>query len=73
MKEEGAGAAPDRCPRCGGGFACGINGTAPCPCTTVTLSPDLLADLRWRFQGCLCLNCLRELSAGESANEALSR
>ncbi|HEY6355853.1 MAG TPA: cysteine-rich CWC family protein, partial [Burkholderiaceae bacterium] len=32
--------APDdaRCPRCGDGFHCGINDTAPCACTTLQLN-----------------------------------
>ena len=64
---DGVAAAADRCPRCGGGFACGMNGSGPCPCTTVTLSPALLADLRQRYAGCLCLSCLRELVPGETA------
>lgn len=53
----------DRCPRCGGTFHCGINDTGPCACTTVTLSPGLLADLRQRYTGCLCVRCLNELSS----------
>ncbi len=73
MSDAGSAAAPDRCPRCGGGFACGMNGAAPCPCTTVTLEPALLADLRQRFQGCLCLDCLRELSGSETPNRAFAR
>jgi hypothetical protein len=26
------------------------------------LGPDLLATLRQRYTGCLCLNCMRELA-----------
>ncbi len=59
-----AGAAPDRCPRCGGVFACGAAGAAPCACTTVVLPPASLAALRGRYDGCLCLDCLRALAAG---------
>lgn len=73
MNVSGAAAAPDRCPRCGGGFACGMNGAGPCPCTTVTLSPERLAELRARYTGCLCMNCLRELSASETPIETPSR
>jgi hypothetical protein len=54
-------AGPDRCPRCGGAFRCGVNGAAPCPCTTITLSAAQRADLRQRYSGCLCLRCLAEL------------
>jgi len=55
--------ADDRCPRCGGGFHCGMNDAAPCPCSTLTLSPALQAALRQRYTGCLCLRCLAELAA----------
>ena len=54
---------PDRCPRCGGGFHCGVQDTSPCPCTTVKLSADLRASLRQRYTGCLCLACLKALTA----------
>ena len=57
----------DRCPRCGGGFHCGVNDPAPCPCTTITLDAATQAVLRERFEGCLCLRCLQVLS-----EEALS-
>ena len=54
----------DRCPRCGGAFHCGVNGAAPCPCTTVTLSAELQGRLRERFKGCLCVSCLVALAGG---------
>jgi len=62
--------ADDRCPRCGGAFACGMGGSQPCACTTLTLTPELLARLRSQYSGCLCLACLRELSAAQAAKEA---
>jgi len=58
--------APDHCPRCGGGFACGAAGPAPCACTALTLSAALQVDLRARYAGCLCMACLRELAARDS-------
>ena len=58
----------DRCPRCGGGFLCGMGGTAPCPCTTVHLSEARLAELRQRYTGCLCLGCLAELARDPAAH-----
>ena len=59
-------AQPDACPRCGGSFACGAAGAAPCPCTTVTLSAERQAQLQRDFVGCLCMNCLRELAQTET-------
>jgi cysteine-rich CWC protein len=55
--------AESRCPRCGGAFHCGANDATPCACTGVALDAAALAELRARYTGCLCLNCLRELAA----------
>jgi len=66
----GPAACPDRCPRCGGGFACGMAGDAPCACTTVTLAPATLAALQARYAGCLCLACLQALAAGAALEGA---
>ena len=44
-----------------------MGGPAPCPCTTVTLSAALQAQLRERYPGCLCLICLRELALADGA------
>jgi Cysteine-rich CWC len=54
---------PDICPRCGGGFACGMQGATPCPCTTVKLDDATLAALRQQYAACLCLRCLQQLAA----------
>lgn len=51
----------DRCPRCGGGFHCGMADAGPCACTTVSLDAATQAALRERYTGCLCLRCLLEL------------
>ena len=53
----------DTCPRCRQAFHCGVADAAPCPCTDLTLSPELTAALRAQFDGCLCLTCLAELQA----------
>ncbi|MEP6876631.1 MAG: cysteine-rich CWC family protein [Burkholderiales bacterium] len=53
----------DTCPRCGGGFHCGVNDVAPCACTTLALSAQTLAALRAQYTTCLCLRCLAELAA----------
>ena len=67
--------APDRCPRCGGSFACGMGGAGPCACTTLRLDAATLARLRGEFSGCLCLGCLAELvseAAGPHAADSLA-
>jgi len=56
----------DRCPRCGGGFHCGIEDAGPCGCTTVTLDAALQQRLRERYTGCLCLRCLAALAQGDN-------
>jgi hypothetical protein len=48
----------DVCPRCGGAFHCGAADPGPCACTTIELDAALLAELRTRYAGCLCLPCL---------------
>ena len=55
------------CPRCGGGFHCGVNDAAPCACTTLKLSAATLSGLRARYSGCLCLSCLGELAREDTA------
>jgi hypothetical protein len=52
----------DHCPRCGGAFHCGVNDAEPCPCTELQLPEPTLSRLRERFDGCLCLRCLRTLA-----------
>jgi hypothetical protein len=64
----GGSPATARCPRCGGTFACGAAGPGPCACTTLSLDAALLARLRERYAGCLCLACLQALAQAESAN-----
>jgi hypothetical protein len=60
----------DRCPRCGGGFHCGMNDAGPCPCADIALDAPLQQRLRERYRGCLCLRCLRELQAGAPLDDA---
>ncbi|MBS0441588.1 MAG: cysteine-rich CWC family protein [Proteobacteria bacterium] len=58
-----------RCPRCGGAFHCGADDTRDaglCACSTLTLTPELRAELSGRYRGCLCLRCLAELAADPS-------
>ena len=67
------GCTPDTCPRCEGPFGCGVAGPEPCACTTLTLSANLQAALRQRYNGCLFLNCLRELAQPGVAVADLNR
>jgi hypothetical protein len=53
----------ETCPRCARSFHCGVNDAEPCACTTVKLDEALLAQLRERYDRCLCMSCLVELSA----------
>ena len=50
------------CPRCGGGFECGAN-AGHCACFGIRLTDALRAELAARYSGCLCLQCLRELTS----------
>ncbi|MBL0728300.1 cysteine-rich CWC family protein [Piscinibacter sp. HJYY11] len=50
------------CPRCGGGFHCGVRDTTPCACGTIDLSAETLQLLREHYSACLCLPCLREVA-----------
>ena len=62
--------AEDTCPRCCGAFHCGVADAAPCACSTVALSTSTLAELRERYEVCVCLACLVELAAlDKSAHE----
>lgn len=52
----------DRCPRCGGGFHCGAQDER-CDCFELKLSEALRQRLSQQYSSCLCLACLRALSA----------
>ena len=69
MSGPAAAPSPDRCPRCGAAFHCGINDAAPCACTTPQLSAALQLTLRERYRGCLCLRCLHELAQSAALDE----
>ncbi|MFT7722348.1 MAG: cysteine-rich CWC family protein [Roseateles sp.] len=58
-----------RCPRCGGGFACGA-ATGHCACFGLRLSDALRAELAARYRGCLCLACLRALAEADAGGTA---
>lgn len=61
---------PDTCPRCGGGFACGVK-AGHCDCFDLQLSQALREQLAARYPGqCLCLRCLRELADAKAGGVA---
>jgi TRAP-type C4-dicarboxylate transport system permease small subunit len=63
-------AAPDdaRCPRCGNAFHCARDDATPCACAGVRLSEATLSELRARYHGCLCMQCLHALASDEAAD-----
>ena len=56
------------CPRCGGGFECGVN-AGHCACFGIRLTDTLRAELAAQYSGCLCLPCLRELIAADAVRQ----
>lgn len=65
-----AGPTSARCPRCGGGFECGVN-AGHCDCFDIRLSDALRAELASRYPGrCLCLRCLRQLIEADAQASA---
>jgi len=65
----GGGALDSRCARCGGAFHCGVDDPQPCACTGLNLDVALLARLRERHDGCLCMACLAQLQAETRPSE----
>jgi hypothetical protein len=51
------------CPRCGQAFHCGAKDSR-CDCFDVKLSESLRKELAQHYERCLCLSCLKDLSAG---------
>ena len=62
----------ENCAACGQPFGCGVStaesDTASCWCREIKLSEAALAELHYRFAGCLCQNCLLAF-AHHSADE----
>lgn len=53
---------PETCEACGERFECGAT-LAGCWCSEVKLSEEMRAELRKRYQRCLCRNCLERIAA----------
>ncbi|PZP33271.1 MAG: hypothetical protein DI603_07785 [Roseateles depolymerans] len=54
---------PSTCPRCGGGFDCGAR-AGRCDCFDIRLTPEQREAVAQRWQGCLCVACLRDIAGG---------
>jgi N-carbamoylputrescine amidase len=57
-------AGPSTCEACGASFGCGA-GTGSCWCREQDVPTEVLAELRDRFESCLCERCLALAAAGE--------
>lgn len=51
----------ETCEACGEKFVCGAT-MAGCWCSEVKLSETARAELKARYKGCLCKNCLEKLA-----------
>jgi hypothetical protein len=58
---------PSTCEACGASFTCGAT-LAGCWCTEIKLSEAVRADLRSRYERCLCRACLETFAEGENNN-----
>lgn len=55
---------PSVCESCGGEFTCGAS-LSGCWCVNIKLTDEIRKDLRSKFKGCLCRDCMLKI-AGES-------
>ncbi|HEV7375146.1 MAG TPA: cysteine-rich CWC family protein [Pyrinomonadaceae bacterium] len=58
---------PSTCEACGEVFTCGATLQA-CWCAEINLSETTRAELRSRYQDCLCRACLENFAKGEKNN-----
>ena len=59
------GRGPSACESCGAESVCGAT-LAGCWCSEIKLSEETRAELRARYQRCLCRACLERYAAGET-------
>jgi hypothetical protein len=57
------------CEACGAAFVCGAT-LAGCWCTEIKLTDTTRADLRGKYERCLCRACLEGLADAETNAEA---
>jgi hypothetical protein len=55
---------PAMCEACGESFVCGAT-LSGCWCQEIKLSDEVRAELRTRYERCLCRTCLEGLAEGE--------
>ena len=55
-----------RCSKCGAAFDCG--GLIGCWCRDVKVDLETLAELKQKYDDCLCPGCLRALAVPTPAN-----
>jgi hypothetical protein len=63
---------PSICESCGEPFACGAQ-LSGCWCAEVKVSEAVRAELRARFQRCLCRACLERFAEGNGESVAETR
>jgi len=59
---------PSVCESCGAEFVCGAT-LAGCWCSEIKLSEEARAELRARYQRCLCRACLERYAADETVKD----
>ncbi len=55
----------ERCEACGEEFKCGATALTGCWCSEIKVSEAMLAELRERYQHCLCRACLERFAEAE--------
>jgi hypothetical protein len=63
---------PSVCEACGEQFGCGAT-LAGCWCSELKLSDETRAELRERYQSCLCRTCLESFASQEKKEQADSQ
>jgi hypothetical protein len=62
---------PSVCEACGGPFICGAK-LSGCWCAEIQLSDETRAELKARYNNCLCRECLERLSNREHSHAGAS-
>jgi hypothetical protein len=62
---------PSVCEACGGPFTCGAK-LSGCWCAGIQLSDETRAELKARYNNCLCRECLERLSGREQSHARAS-